>query len=89
MGFRFSWYFTLCVLSCSHCYHISLHDTAPHGSWELVGSCPSVAIPHGHLKKKGWHNFTSCIAPGRYELLMHDEWGDGWNGGSVSIKVSE
>jgi len=64
-----------------------VEDFGEEMSWELLGSCPSIHVSPHHLKKQGWHNFTSCIDPGRYNMVMRDVWGDGWNGGSVSIKV--
>ena len=55
-------------------------------SWELVDGA-GVSVASGDGYSSNFSTFTSqvLLTTGSYSLKMYDSWGDGWNGGTISL----
>ncbi len=56
-------------------------------SWVILNADSTEAISGGGLS--GITTLETCLADGCYTVLMYDSFGDGWNGGSLSISIGE
>ena len=61
-------------------------------SWELYGPEPNSENLVASFQ--GVDDYTNsvdtlCLEPGCYAFVMHDSWGDGWNGGSLTLELPE
>jgi polyhydroxybutyrate depolymerase len=61
-------------------------------SWSIIG--PIVNIDSEVASFQGTSDYTLtndtlCLEPGCYAIIMLDSWGDGWNGGSISIELPD
>jgi hypothetical protein len=71
--------------------HVSVNTvTAIFGNeiqWSIFGADGQVFLSSSTYQNNGSYFNTECLPDGCYTVHLHDTFGDGWNGGSMSITV--
>ncbi len=60
-------------------------------SWELKDAASNIVhsvSENTYLNSSSYYNITLTLPVGNYTIDMHDSWGDGWNGGYISVIIN-
>jgi polyhydroxybutyrate depolymerase len=90
--------FLLVDISQAQCDYIEVNAVSTTGNWgnemawELYGPEPnSMNLIANFQGESDWSNSSEllCLEPGCYAVVMTDSWGDGWNGGGLTLEFPE
>jgi polyhydroxybutyrate depolymerase len=84
-----------CQAQCDFIPAVAISNTGNWGnemSWELYGPEPnSENIVASFQGVNDYSNSVDslCLVPGCYAIFLYDSWGDGWNGGGLTLELPE
>ena len=64
-------------------------DSATHGAFYIAGACPRFAVNQSEFPVNASATTTVCLAPGEYTFVATASRGDGWRGGTFSVRLQD